>query len=327
MTHEYPWDVRHVPNYDSAPTVAMEDAERLDAPTFWRRYVLRNRPVLVKRAVVGWPAFSRWSDPDYVISKIGDVPVRASCRPRIEGFGLRSGAEDKRASQMTRDALLPAQPVRALLPRIQTPDREVLFIELRPADKGVSVLHEDLLIGGARFRFLPAPPRPRFDYSGWAVMFYKNSYSDWHYHPGADAMMCQVHGTKDVLLLPPTKQAWDAIVPIHRSEWKVYDVDVTKAPRYLQIRPYHVIVEPGDGLFLPLNWWHAVQARPTEFGVTVPVTWDSPYRDLRQPAARLFVKRQWRRRRRLGLAELAASSYGTLASGIRQGLNSAAKEI
>jgi hypothetical protein len=318
MTSEYPWDVRRVPNYESAPTVAIEDAARLDEPTFWRRYVLRNRPVLVKRAVVGWPAFARWSDPAYVIGKIGDVAVRASCTPRIEGFGLRTAAEDAHASQLTREALLPAQPVRDLLPRIRTSDREVLFMELRPADKGVGALADDLMIDGVRFRFLPKPPRPRFFYSGWAAMFYKNSYSDWHYHPGADAMMCQVLGTKDTLLLPPTQEAWDAIVPIHQRQWKVYDVDVATAPRYAQIHPYHVIVEPGDGLFLPLNWWHAVQARPSEFGVTVPITWDSPYRDLRQPAARLFLRRLWHRRRRLGLAELLASSYGTLASGVRR---------
>jgi hypothetical protein len=318
MTHEYPWDVRRVPNYDSAQTVAVEDGARLDEPAFWRRYVLRNRPCLIKRAVVDWPAFARWSDPDYVRSKIGGVTVRASCAPKIEGFGLRSSAEDAQANRRTRDAQLPPHSVRELLPRLRTSDREVLFIELRPADAGVACLGDDLTIDGARFRFLPKPRRPRFLYSGWAVMFYKNSYSDWHFHPGADALMCQVLGTKDVLLLPPTQEAWDAIVPIHQSQWKVYDVEVAKAPRYLQIRPYHVVVEPGDGLFLPVNWWHAVQARPEEFGITVPVTWDSPYRDLRQPATRLFLRKLCRRRPRLGVAELLASSYGTLASGIRR---------
>lgn len=44
---QYPLDLRRVPNYDSAPTVAVEEAGRLDARTFQRRYVLRNRPCLI----------------------------------------------------------------------------------------------------------------------------------------------------------------------------------------------------------------------------------------------------------------------------------------
>jgi hypothetical protein len=187
-----------------------------------------------------------------------------------------------------------------------------LFIELRPADKGVNRLADDLASGGERFPFLPHPPRPRYLYSGWAVMFYKNSYSDWHFHPGTDAMMCQVVGTKDVLLLPPTQQAWDQIVPIHVRQGKVYDVDVKADPAFLDVRPYHVVVEPGDGLFLPVNWWHAVQARPREYGITVPVTWDSPYRDLRQPATRHFLRLLWSRTKRRAASELLGCAWRTV---------------
>lgn len=314
---QYPWDLTRVPNYDSAPNVAVEDAERLDARTFQRRYVLQNRPCLVKRAVTQWPAFQKWSDPNYLLSRIGDVEIRASCRPRIEGFGLRTETEDLIATRTTRDQLLPAEKVQQLLPRLRTPDDDMLFIELRPADPAVRCLGEDLAVAGARFMFLPDPPRPRFIYSGWATMFYKNSFSDWHFHPGTEAMMCQVLGTKDVLLLPPTQLSWDQIVPIHTNEWKVYDVDLTSAPAYREVRPYHIVVEAGDGLFLPVNWWHTVQARPREYGITVPVTWDSPYRDLRQPATRHFLRVLWRAQKPVAVAGLLASAYGTVANQVR----------
>jgi hypothetical protein len=319
MTFEYPWDLRAVPNFHSAFAVDVEQGERLDARTFERRYVLRNRPCLIKRAIAGWPAFERWREAGYLASKIGDLEVRASCTPRIEGFGLRSRREDASAARMTEDAKLAARPLRAWLPQLQTPDRDVLFVELRPADAGVRPLGDDLVAAGERFPFLPHPPRPRFFYSGWAVMLYKNSYSDWHFHPGADAIMCQVLGTKDVLLLPPTQRSWDQIVPVHRAQWKVYGVDVTKMPAFGEVHPYHAVVEPGDGLFLPLHWWHAVQARPREFGITVPVTWDSPFRDLRQPASRQLLRMLWQQRRKpLAAAELLAGTYGTLASAMRQ---------
>ncbi len=314
---QYPWDLTQVPNYKSAPTVDIEEAERLDARAFQRRYVLQNRPCLVKRAVAGWPAFQKWTDPEYVLARIGDVEARPSCSPKIEAFGLRSGPQDLIAAKRTRDCTLPSEKVRDLLPRMRTPDDDVLFVELRPADPSVRRLGEDLTVAGARFSFLTAPPRPRFNYSGWAVMFYKNSYSDWHFHPGADAMMCQVLGTKDVLLLPPTQLSWDQIVPIHTEQWRVYGIKVASAPSFREVRPYHVVVEPGDGLFLPVNWWHAVQARPREYGITVPVTWDSSNRDLRQPATRHFLRVLWHQRKRVAAELLLTAAYETVAILVR----------
>lgn len=315
---QYPWDLASVPNFDSALNVDVEEADRLTGKTFRRRYVLQNRPCLIKGAIKHWPAFQKWIDPNYVLSRVGDVEIQASCRPRIEGFGLRPEPEDLIAIETTRNQLLPADKVRRILPRLQTPDDEVLFIELRPADKGTRRLGEDLTLDGARFPFLPDPPLPRFMYSGWAVMFYKNSFSDWHFHPGTDAMMCQVMGTKDVLLLPPTQRSWDQIVPIHLAQWKVYDVDLASSPAYREIQPYHIVVEPGDGLFLPVNWWHTVQARSQEYGITVPITWDSPYRDLRQPATRHFLRVLWQARKPVAAAAFLASAYGTTAIQVRE---------
>jgi hypothetical protein len=222
---------------------------------------------------------------------------------------------------MTRDRLLAAESIGRVMDRLRIPDDEVLSVELRSSDRRVRQLGEDMRLPGGRFSFLSAPPKPRFMYSGWSVMFYKNSYSDWHFHPGNDAMMCQVMGTKDVLLLPPTQESWRQIVPIHVQEWKVYGVDTTKHPAYLGVRPYRVVVEPGDGLFIPVNWWHAVQARPGEFGATVPISWDSPFRDLRQPATRHFLRVLWRYQKAAAAAVFAASACSTAMTCFRQQLS------
>jgi hypothetical protein len=319
--NRYPWDFARFPNYDSAPNVAVEKAEQLDARTFRRRYILQNRPCLVKGAIAQWPAVQKWTEPEYVLSKIGDFEVQASCHPKIEAFGLRTEEQDRLALKRTRERLLATEPVRELLPRLRMPDDEVLFIELRPANILVRCLGKDLELEGQRFPFLPYPPPPRLHlYSGWAVMFYKNSYSDWHFHPATDAMMCQVLGTKDVLLLPPTQLSWDQLVPIHTEQWKVYDVPLEKSGAFRDVRPFHVVVEPGDGLFIPVNWWHSVEARPQEYGITVPVTWDSPYRDLRQPATRHFLRLLWTHQKPLAAVALLTALYGTAANRVREQL-------
>jgi hypothetical protein len=297
----YPWDLTRVPNYDPMKTVAVEESDQIDEHTFQDNYVLKNKPCLVKGAAVQWPAFLKWCTPDYLLSKIGDFGIQASCTPKLEAFGIRPREQDLAVSEATRKLLLPAEPVRQLLPQLRNSNNDVLFIEFRPADGLFRCLGEDLVMDGARFSFLPKPSRPRrfsrspligsedplLD-SGWAVMIYKNSYSDWHFHPGTEAMMCQILGTKDVLLLPPTEASWEQIVPIHIANTKVYDVDTSKFPAYLDVQPYHVVVEPGDGLFIPINWWHAVQGRNREYGITVPITWNGSYYDPQQPASRHF---------------------------------------
>src|SRR5262249_49478221 len=120
------------------------------------------------------------------------------------------------------------------------------------------------------------------------------------------------------LLLPPTQGSWDQIVPIHREQWKVYDVDTTKAPAWRHVRPLHVVVEGGDGLFLPVNWWHAVQSRPREFAITVPVRWNSTYRDLRQPATRHHMRALWAKAPLRATGQLLSALYGTAAGQIRE---------
>jgi Cupin-like domain len=318
LDYGYPWDLAKVPNYSSAPNAVCVRAADLDEATFHRQYIEQNCPCLIKGAISGWPALTKWCAPEYLTSKIGELEVRASVTPKIEGFGLRSADRDLQARQMTLEQLLPAQQIGFLLDRLRTPDNEVLFVEIGPQPATVRSLEEDLFVDHARFTFLPHPPHPRFIYTGWNAMFYKNSYSDWHFHPGTEAIMCQVLGTKDVLLLPPTQEAWDQIVPLHVDEWNVYGVDLSKAPRYGEVRPIRVTVEPGDGLFLPVNWWHAVQARPREFGITVPITWNSSYRDLRQPATRHFVRVLWERKKPLAAAVFFTSVYSTITNRIRE---------
>jgi hypothetical protein len=315
---EYPWDLHKIPNFQFSKRVAVVDAMDINERLFHTRYVLKNLPCLIKGAVKHWPAFQKWKNPDYILSVIGDVEVRASCEPKLEAFGLRSAELDMKVSNTTQDRLLPADTIRRILPKLRAGDHEVLFIEIFPSDPKVRCLGTDLLIEGSRFPFLRKPQRPRFLYSVWGAMLYKNSYSDWHFHPATEAIMCQVLGTKDVLLLAPTREHWDTLVPIHRERWKVYNVDLARFPSYRDVQPYHVVVEPGDGLFIPINWWHAVQGRAREFGITVPVTWNSPCYDLRQPANQYFLRMLWQLRRPLAAAVFVEATYQTMKNVIRR---------
>lgn len=43
----------------------------------------------------------------------------------------------------------------------------------------------------------------------------------------------------------------------------------TRFPRYAEVQPLAVTLEPGDLLFVPKHWWHFVEAPETSLSVNV----------------------------------------------------------
>jgi hypothetical protein len=309
-----PWDLRAFPNFESARRVDQVDAEDLSEAAFHRDYVARNRPCLLKRVIAKWPALSLWSSSAYLAEKVGHRLCASRTRPRVEAFGLRPPAADERARRLDAAGMQSPVTFRELFRRLETPNADILIAEEDGGSAILSAISGDVGLAPQKpFAVLTNPPRPQLIYTPWAVMFYKNSYSDWHFHPGAEAIMSQVKGSKDVLLLPPNLESWRQVAPVHIGQMKVYDVDRETYPRFFEARPYHVVVEEGDGLFIPVHWWHAVQARSPRFGITVPYWWQSRYLDLRQPATRHFLSYLWKHLSRRLAAALAVQCVGATA--------------
>lgn len=52
---------------------------------FYRDYVSRNKPVIIKGALDQWPALSKWSNPEYLRHQLGDKLVTIDITP--DGYG------------------------------------------------------------------------------------------------------------------------------------------------------------------------------------------------------------------------------------------------
>jgi hypothetical protein len=183
---------------------------------------------------------------------------------------------------------------------------EQLVVHSIPLRQG-QALH-GLLNDIGQYHFLGDSRPPRM-YPLIRAFFYRNSYTDWHYHPSDETLMTQVVGSKEVLLFAPDDQTWDALNPVIEKQDALYGIDLAEFPKVGELQPYRIIVEAGDALYIPAYWWHAVTSIDNQFGVTIARAFGTPLHvagDLRYPINRKII-RHLLKTRMFPLALLAVS--------------------
>jgi hypothetical protein len=297
-----PWDLSRTPNYDKALPIEAIDASTLTHARL-TELVNENRPALLRGAVSSWTSSRKWGDLSYVSGLFPqDLRVRPNSMPKYEVFGVGSSPREKIAAEQAslqatnRDEMSIGEFFR----RAFDEDDNVLFWEMFGYEElSQKRLHPDL----GSFPFLPKVPgaadRRNYFYPPWGAMFYKNSFSDWHYHAITEALMCQFVGAKETLLMAPDEETWERFERVFKNRLRYYDIDLREYPEFADVKLYRVTVQQGDALFIPCYWWHAVQPLDHKFGITAPFWWDSPARvrmNLRYPATWNFIRNLPRRR-------------------------------
>jgi hypothetical protein len=285
---DLPWSVDRFPNYDLAKTVEVVSSSELTRRRFFAEFVNENRPCLIKGAVRDWPAAARWRSPDYLREKCGAGAIQVRTVPFIQGLGVERRLKELERRRRSREFRLFTDFLDAATSGSEKP----VWIGSYPleGDGALAPLAADV----GRFGFLDPVPRA-WDKSTptHRAFVFRGSYTDWHFHLDEEALMSQVVGTKETLLLPPDAETWSRLWPVVEAETYAYEIDTAKFPRVAGLVPYRVRVEPGDALYIPLFWWHAVEAPPGEFGITVSTNFRAPLHvafDPRLPGAR---KRAW----------------------------------
>jgi hypothetical protein len=283
-----PWHLSRTPNYERARAVETIAAADVSPEDFHRNYVMRNRPALLVGAVTHWPAYSKWRSIAYLrrATKNIDVVVRTATQSE---YVLIADSDIAEKLVQRNDAIFRPMTFHDFLEQVPAQGEQLVLhsIVMHP-DQPLGELCADLGI----FAFLPEPEDP-VAYPPWRAFFYKNSYSDWHFHAFDEGLMTQVVGKKEVLLLPPDDCSWDALFLPACQTGYLYDVDPEVYPRVHDIHPYRVTVNDGDALFVPVYWWHAVASVDMQFGVTVARTFKTPLdigRDERYPATRFLMR-------------------------------------
>lgn len=228
----------------SGPLQSLPYRLNLSRDEFLNEHYAANRPVVLTEAMRDWPALEKWT-PEYLRSVCGEQMVEIMAdRESDPGYEINAGqhrhpirfdafVDRILTSGPSNDYYLVAnnhffshEATRALL------DDFTPFPELLLPDK----------LTGVHFWFGPA-----------------GTVTPLH-HDALNIIVAQVYGRKRFILI--SSQHLSNVYNHHGvySEVDAGSPDFTRFPRYQQAKRIEVILEPGEALFLPVGWWHYVEA-------------------------------------------------------------------
>ncbi|WP_415835099.1 cupin-like domain-containing protein [Corallococcus soli] len=231
----------------------VERYQRLSPAEFFTHYYRRNRPVVIEGLLEDWPAMRRWT-PAWMAEHFGDETVE-----------VMAGREAQALPDFHADRLRREVPLRELLARFDGAPTNDMYLVARNSlllREAFLPLLEDLRAPeGYIHPDLREPDRVHL-WLGPA-----GTLSNLH-HDHLNVLFCQVWGRKRVWLAPSWETPWMANERGFYSAVDVLAPDTGRFPDFARVALHTVEVGPGDALFIPVGWWHALHALDASLSVT-----------------------------------------------------------
>jgi jumonji domain-containing protein 7 len=228
--------------------------DRIDNPTreeFEEGYLKQGRPVIVTGAAQSWDAVSTWTD-EYLRVTVGRNTVPVKCCP--------GGVYDRTYyfEQMEFESFID-------LMQAEEPPPLKQYVGGVGLKQYLRELKSDLAVPRFVDQNMPA---------GMTHFFFgRDTVTGYHFHPFHQAVLAQTVGTKRILLLPPSATA--SLYPelplspyFNWSRVNVERPDLARFPKYAALQPIECELHPGEMLFIPVHWWHAVHGLGKAISVT-----------------------------------------------------------
>ncbi|XP_065916678.1 bifunctional peptidase and arginyl-hydroxylase JMJD5-like [Dysidea avara] len=217
-----------------------------DPLEFYEKYMGTHTPVLMKGAIAGTPAVTKWINDEYLSDSFGEEPV-----------DLEVGKKENRTGDTDETTMA------EFLKRYKSED--IYLVNDMPMGMQQEwMVPRCLLCGGYTeyFNFCYI----WFSSGGTKSVLHTDAYQNLH---------CLTSGIKEFVLIPP--EYIEIIGPEHGLQG-YYDIDVEKVnmtshPGMMEVPWYYVRVEPGDCLFIPFNWIHHVASHGRNLGVNIWWSW------------------------------------------------------
>lgn len=221
---------------------ALETLDRPDPAHFYRHYYEANRPAKLTGLIDHWPALTRWSL-DHFAAVAGNAAVEAQVeRERDPAYEL---AKDDHRRLIRFGELIDWL----------RKDEASNDIYLTAYNSGTNAAALGMLWDDLAAIDLLAARGPR---DGFFWLGPRGTLTPWH-HDLTNNLLVQVMGRKRVRMAPPW--AFDRMRNSHHcfSDWGNEALPAGQGdaatPPVLE-----TVIAPGEAIFLPVGWWHQVEA-------------------------------------------------------------------
>jgi hypothetical protein len=224
---------------------------RLSGETFFADFYTANRPVLVTGLVDHWPAMARWTLPG-LRNWLGHVEIDVQWQ-----------REANAAYEMEAHKHVARQPMGGIIDRILTggPSNDFYVTAFNSGhnNSALAPLWDDI----AEIPGWLAPGQAR---EGFFWMGPQGTITPFH-HDLTNNLMVQIVGEKRVKLVDASE------TPRMRNDRHCFSAwhgaDLPAGPGDADRPPVaEVVLRPGDALFLPIGWWHHVEALTPTIGMS-----------------------------------------------------------
>jgi predicted 2-oxoglutarate/Fe(II)-dependent dioxygenase YbiX len=232
---------------------AVDEYSSLPADDFFDRYFSANRPVALRGAFSSSEAVARWS-PEYFARNYGHVPIAITAERKT------AGDYETQFRQTVRTVLFSE-----FVERLDNETGNDFYLVAR------NNFFENPQLGHLRDHLAP-PARIINDHDrspGSAKLWIgpEGTVTPLHFDEHS-ILFAQLYGTKHFKLIPSFDYPFLYVRDRYYSEIDPESVDADRHPRFARACIMDVILGPGDGLFLPVGWWHWVRSLSTSISAT-----------------------------------------------------------
>ncbi|XP_073836602.1 jumonji domain containing 5 [Musca autumnalis] len=232
------------------------DILQLDRPSleeFNKKCFTAHQPTLLLNTIDHWPAMEKWRNLNYILKLAGirTVPIEIGSNYATEEWSQQL--------MKIKDFLKRQFSQQKVTPEIEYLAQHELFEQI-PQLKNDFFIPDYCQLGDHK---------EPIDIKAWLGP--KGTISPMHYDPKHN-ILCQIFGSKKIILASPKDS--ENLYP-HEGEMlsntaqiDAAHPDLEKYPLLSKVTFYHLILQPGDCLYMPPKWWHYVESESPSFSVS-----------------------------------------------------------
>ncbi|MEX2964049.1 cupin-like domain-containing protein [Microbulbifer sp. TYP-18] len=239
---------------DTRYYTAIEKRTTPDFQCFINEYYSKHLPAVFTDGVNHWPALKKWT-PEYLLEHYGDQSIEVQ-------FGRDTDPLFERNSSKHKKRMLMREFVDLIRREGETNNFYMTANNTKNSFTSLEPLFEDVADFGERYRQKESIQSANLFWFGP-----KGTFTPIH-HDLTNNMLVQLYGRKKVTLIPAFQVPWmynDKGV-FSAADYPNYDAE--RHPSLEKVTPVEVILQPGESLFIPIGWWHCVEALDVTIGIS-----------------------------------------------------------